>query len=254
MATKSAAVVRLAVESALAGRVIAPFQYRDRQVLETAPTGVAPVDALTGGLPRGGLTEISGPAGAGKTSLLTAALAARTRAAEVCALVDARDAFDPETAEAAGVHLERLLWVRCREIAQAMRVTDLLLQGGGFAMVAVDLSDIAPRLVRHVPLNVWFRWRRAVENTQTILVVLGQESHAKTCASLVLRIESQAAQWISTAGEPRQTEALLLEEFVSGVERVRTRRRDEVLMKQLDAQEERTQFAARIAGKYGRKR
>lgn len=254
MATKSAAVVRLAVESALAGRVIAPFQYRDRRVLETASTGVASVDALTGGLPRGGLTEISGPAGAGKTSLLTAALAARTRAAEVCALVDARDAFDPETAEAAGVHLERLLWVRCREIAQAMRVTDLLLQGGGFAMVAVDLSDIAPRLVRHVPLNVWFRWRRAVENTQTILVVLGQESHAKTCASLVLRIESQAAQWISTAGEPHKTEALRLEGFVSGVERVRTRRRDEVLMKQLDAQEERTQFAARIANKYGRKR
>src|SRR5262249_22237422 len=134
MATKSASVVRLAVESALSGRVIAPFQYRDQHVLETVPTGVASIDALTGGLPRGGLTEIFGLPGAGKTSLLTAALAARTRATEVCALVDARDAFDPETAEAAGVRLERLLWVRCREIAQAMRVTDLLLQGGGFGM------------------------------------------------------------------------------------------------------------------------
>lgn len=251
MATKSAAAVRLAVESALAGRVVAPFQYRDWRVLETAPTGVASVDALTGGLPRGGLTEIFGPAGAGKTSLLSAALAARTRAAEVCALVDARDAFDPETAEAAGVQLERLLWVRCREIAQATRVTDLLLQGGGFGMVAVDLSDIAPRLVRHVPLNVWFRWRRAVENTQTILVVMGQESNAKTCASLVLRIESEASEWVSTAGE-RQTEALLLEGFASGVERVRTRRREEVLMKQLDAKEERTRFEARATNHYGK--
>ena len=254
MATKSAAAVRLAVESALAGRVIAPFQYRDWRVLKTAPTGVTSVDTLTGGLPRGGLTEISGPAGAGKTSLLTAALAARTRAAEVCALVDARDAFDPETAEAAGVQLERLLWVRCREIAQAMRVTDLLLQGGGFGMVAVDLSDVSPRLVRRVPLNVWFRWRRAVENTQTILVVLGQESNAKTCASLVLRMESESAQWLSTAGGPRQTEALLLEGFISGVERVSTRRQEEVLMKQLDAKEERTRLVARVANKYGRKR
>jgi len=253
MATQSAAAVRLAVESALAGRVVAPFQYHDWRVLETAPTGIASVDALTGGLPRGGLTEIFGPAGAGKTSLLTAALAARTRAAEVCALVDARDAFDPETAEAADVRLERLLWVRCREIAQAMRVTDLLLQGGGFGMVAVDLSDIAPRLVRHVPLNVWFRWRRAVENTQTILMVLGQESNAKTCASLVLRIESEGAEWSSTAGEPRQTEALLLEGFESGVERVRTRRREEVLMKQLDAKEERTRFGARTANQYGKR-
>src|SRR5262249_43267190 len=131
MATKSASAVRLAVESALAGRVIAPFQYRDRRVLETAPVGVASVDALTGGLPRGGLTEIFGLLGSGKTSLLTAALATRTRAMEACALVDAHDAFDPETAESAGVRLERLLWIRCREIAQAMRVTDLLLQGGG---------------------------------------------------------------------------------------------------------------------------
>src|SRR5262249_37527973 len=142
MALKSAAAVRLAVESALAGRVIAPFHYRDRRGLEAAPTGVATGDVLTGGLPRGGVTGIFAPLGAGKTSLLTAALAARTQAAETCALVDARDAFDPETAEAAGVRLERLLWVRCREISQALRATDLLLQGGGFGMVAVDMSDI----------------------------------------------------------------------------------------------------------------
>src|SRR5262249_59458461 len=102
MSVKSATAVRLAVESALAGRVIAPFQYRDRRALETASTGAPSVDALTGGFPRGALTEICGPAGCGKTSLLVAALAARTEAAEACALVDARDAFDPETAEAAG--------------------------------------------------------------------------------------------------------------------------------------------------------
>jgi recombination protein RecA len=251
MATKSATAVRLAVESALAGRVIAPFQYRDRRVLESAPTGVAPVDALTGGLPHGGLTEIFGSAGAGKTSLLTAALAARTQAAEVCALVDAQDAFDPETAEAAGVRLERLLWVRCREITQAMRVTDLLLQGGGFGMVAVDLSDIAPRLVRHVPLNVWFRWRRAVENTQTILVVIGQESNVKACASLVLRLESESAQWTPTAGEARHTEAQLLEARKSTVEKVRARKQKQELMTQMDAKEDFASFEAGSVRKYG---
>jgi recombination protein RecA len=98
MGIKTAAALRLEVESALAGRVVAPFQFRERRLVETAPTGVAEVDALTGGLPRGGLTEIFGPVGAGKTSLLMAALAERTTAAEACALVDARDAFDPEAA------------------------------------------------------------------------------------------------------------------------------------------------------------
>jgi hypothetical protein len=256
MGMKTAAALRLEVESALAGRVAAPFQYRDRRAVETAPTGVAAVDALTGGLPRGGLTEIFGAVGAGKTSLLMAALAGRT-AAEACALVDARDAFDPETAEAGGVRLERLLWVRCREIAQAMRATDLLIQGGGFGMIAVDLSDIAPRVLRQVPLNVWFRWRRAVEETQTILLVMEPEANAKTCASLVLRMQSGAARWASTAGDLRQTEARLLEGRGSGLERVRARKRArDIFMKQIDAreiEEDCAAFETRIVRPFGEK-
>src|SRR5882724_11490448 len=235
MGVKTAAALRLEVESALAGRVVAPFQFRERRLVETAPTGVAEVDALTGGLPRGGLTEIFGPVGVGKTRLLMAALAERTAAAEACALVDARDAFDPETAEAAGVQLERLLWVRCREISQAMRATDLLIQGGGFGLIAVDLSDIAPRVLRHVPLNVWFRWRRAVEETQTILLVMEPEANAKTCASLVLRMEHESALWTSTAGDSRQTEARLLAGRGIRVERVRTRRQEEVFVRRIDS-------------------
>ena len=256
MGMKSAAALRLEVESALAGRVVAPFQYRERRLLETAPTGVAAVDALTGGLPRGGLTEIFGPVGAGKTSLLTAALAGRTAAAEACALVDARDAFDPETASMAGVRLERLLWVRCREIQQAMRATDLLIQGGGFGLIAVDLSDIAPRVLRHVPLNVWFRWRRAVEETQTILLLMEQESNAKSCASLVLRMEHEAARWASTAGDLQQTAARLLEGRESRVERVRARRQEGIFMRRIDMAEtggDSVSFAVEIVGKYGEK-
>jgi recombination protein RecA len=237
MGIKTAAALRLEVESALAGRVVAPFQFRERRLVETAPTGVAEVDALTGGLPRGGLTEIFGPVGAGKTSLLMAALAERTTAAEACALVDARDAFDPEAAGAAGVRLERLLWVRCREISQAMRATDLLIQGGGFGLIAVDLSDIAPRVLRHVPLNVWFRWRRAVEETQTILLVMEPEANAKTCASLVLRMEHESALWTSTAGDSRQTEARLLAGRGIRVERVRARRQEGILMRRMDGVE-----------------
>jgi hypothetical protein len=62
-------------------------------------------------------------------------------------------------------------------------------------LVAVDLSDIAPRLVRHVPLDSWFRFRRAVEDTPTILMLLEQESNAKSCASLGLRLQAGAAGW-----------------------------------------------------------
>jgi recombination protein RecA len=195
---RNLAALRAQVEAALASRVSAPFNYRDRKILEMVSAGIPEIDSLAGGLPRGGLTEICGPPCSGRTSLLVAALASRTADAEACALIDGRDAFDPHSAELAGVELKRLLWVRCRNIDQALRATDLLLQGGGFGMVALDLGDIPPETVRYVPLNAWFRFRRAVEDTPTIFMVLEQEPNAKTCASLVLRMGALAAEWCKT--------------------------------------------------------
>jgi recombination protein RecA len=189
------AALRSKVELALAGRVAAPFNYRDRQEVVTVSSGIPEIDLLTGGLPRGALTEIFGPSCSGRTSLLLSALSVRTAQEEACALIDGGDAFDPHSAEAAGVELRKLLWVRCRNVEQTLRATDLLLQGGGFGLIAVDLSDIAPRLVRHVPLDSWFRFRRAVEDTPTVLVLLEQESNAKSCASLGLRLEAGTAGW-----------------------------------------------------------
>jgi recombination protein RecA len=196
------AALRSKVELALAGRVAAPFTYRDRKTVTTVTTGIPEIDSVTGGLPRGALTEIFGPSCSGRTSLLLSALSARTEQEEACALIDGADAFDPHSAEAAGVELRKLLWVRCKNIEQTLRATDLLLQGGGFGFIAVDLSDISPRLVRHVPLESWFRFRRAVEDTPTILMLLEQESNAKTCASLGLRLESEAASWARTIPTP----------------------------------------------------
>jgi recA bacterial DNA recombination protein len=192
----SITALRARVESSLAGRIPAPFAYRDRRVVDTVSCGIPEIDRLTGGLPRGGLTEICGPPCSGRTSLLLSALAARTAQAEACALVDGRDGFDPQTARAAGVRLEQLLWVRCREIEQALRATDLLLRGGGFGLIAVDLADIEPKTVRDVPLNAWFRFRRAVEDTPAILLLVEQESNAKTCASLVLQLAAEGTRWL----------------------------------------------------------
>jgi hypothetical protein len=195
------ATLRSDVELSLAGRVISPFGYRDRKSVETVLTGIPEIDALAGGFPRGGLTEICGPPCSGRTTVLLSALASRTAEAEVCALIDARDSFDPRSAEVAGVELQQLLWVRCRSLDQSLRAADLLIQGGGFGFIALDLSDVAPETVRHVPLNAWFRFRRAVEDTATVLLVLEQESNAKTCASLVLRMSLKAANWSGGAAE-----------------------------------------------------
>jgi recombination protein RecA len=222
------ALLRSKLESALAGRIPAPFTYRDRKPAEIVSTGIPEIDLLAGGLPRGGLTEICGPPCSGGTSLLVSALAARTSRSEVCALIDGCDSFDPHSAEAAGVELQQLLWARCRNIDHAFRATDLLIQGGGFGLIALDLSGIPPETVRHVPLNVWFRFRRAVEDTPAILVVLEQESNAKTCASLVLQLATERAHWVSTldrqaANPSRHSPSCLLDHFEVRAEILRSR-------------------------------
>jgi recombination protein RecA len=219
-AASSLAALRSKIELDLRGRVVSPFNYRDRNVFELVSTGIPSLDAVVGGLPRGAMTEICGPPCSGRTSVLLSALAARTAEGEMCALIDARDSFDPALASAAGVALRQVLWVRCENADQALRATDLLIQAGGFGLVAVDLSDIAPKIVRYVPLNAWFRFRRAVEDTPTILMVLEQEANAKTCASLVLRLETRPAEWseagLSMYGGKKTTQRRRVREVAQG--------------------------------------
>jgi len=216
--------LRLHVESALAGRVVSPFRFREATAPIVVPTGIGALDELSGGLPRGCLTEIYGPPCSGKTSILQSVLAVCTRAEESCALVDAQDSFDPVGAQNAGVELSQLLWVRCHGIDPALRSLDLLLHGGGFGLVALDLGDVPPKLVRQVQLNVWFRMRRAVEDTSTVFVVLAQETNAKSCAALVLRVEKEAIDWAlpMTLGCVEHTQGCLVESSVHSAEMVRS--------------------------------
>src|ERR1035441_8641697 len=144
-----AAVLLKQFESVTAG----PLDWQSRPEPERAPTGVAEIDSATGGLPRGCLTEIVGPASSGRTSLLLGLLAAATARQEACALVDAEDAFSPHSAADAGVHLAHLLWVRCGHNAEhALKAADLLIQGGGFGLVVMDLGDTAPHTARRISL------------------------------------------------------------------------------------------------------
>jgi hypothetical protein len=175
--------------------------WQERPAPETVPAGVADVDALTGGLPRGCLTEIAGPASSGRTSLMLSILAGATAREEVCALIDTTDAFDPGGAAAAGVRLEKLLWVRCSGDAErALKATDLLVQGGGFGLVAMDLGDTPPGTAGRISMTSWFRLRRAVEHTPTVLLAVSQQPNARTCASLVVECARERVAWSGARG------------------------------------------------------
>ncbi len=199
---RNGAALRFPIESELAGRISVPSYY-DPSGDEKVSDGNLESGFLAGGLPCGAITEICGPTSSDRTSLLLSVFASRTLAAEVCALIDGGDAFDPNSARATGVQLDRLLWVRCQNLDQALRATDLVLHAGGFGLVALDLGDIPPETVNSVSPSVWFRFRRAVAHTPTRFLVLEQEPHAGSSASLVLRMEAEATYW-SQAANGRQ--------------------------------------------------
>ena len=195
-----AAILKNQFESMLGGNL----DWRSRPPTEWVRSGISELDSAMGGLPRGALTEIVGEASSGRTSLLLSIIAEATTRSETCALVDAEDAFDPHSAAAAGVHLERLIWVRSAHNAEhALKAADLLIQGGGFGLVVLDLGDTPPATARRISLTSWFRLRRAVEPTPTVLVSVARQSNAKTCASLILECAREDVDWRGAHGTSR---------------------------------------------------
>jgi hypothetical protein len=132
-------------------------------------SGVLAIDALTGGLPRGCLTEICGPASSGRTTLLLSALAAATRRGEFCVVVDTSDALDPHSAAAAGVDLDRLLWVRCSDDPPPKSHTKQGYHTSGASLAREDSSQVAFDFDHTSSRQSWQRLEQALRATDLLL-------------------------------------------------------------------------------------
>src|SRR5438067_6592509 len=199
------ALARADLESLLRARqldrtlttTLPPVEY------DAAACGITALDVhLGGGFPRGQVSELVGPRSSGRTSLLHRMLAAATAHGELVALVDALDMFDVESASAAGIHLDRLLWIRghvvsnpgmCRDLnqralEQALKAFTLVLQAGNFGLVAFDVADAPPDAVRRLPFTTWLRLQRITERSQTLAVLVGSEPMARSSAGLTVKV------------------------------------------------------------------
>src|SRR5882762_2671823 len=168
-----------------------------------APSGVVSLDArLGGGFPRGQLSELVGPRSSGRTSLMLQMIAEATARGELVGMVDALDMLDVESAAAAGVDLQRLLWVRghvvanpgfCsdlnqRALEQAIRAFTLILQAGNFGLVVLDVAEAPVQALRRLPFTTWLRLQRMVEGSQTACLLIGSQPIARSSAGLTLRL------------------------------------------------------------------
>jgi recombination protein RecA len=169
----------------------------------TAPTGITALDAcLGGGFPRGHVSELVGPRSSGRTSLLLHLAAAATARQEIVAIVDVLDMLDAASAEAAGVDLTRLLWIRgqvtphqgpCRDMNQraldrAMKAFTLVLQAGNFGLVAFDAAEAPRHAIERLPFTTWRRLQRIVEGSQTACVLVADAPIARSAGGVTVKL------------------------------------------------------------------
>ncbi|HEY2931016.1 MAG TPA: hypothetical protein VGK99_04660 [Acidobacteriota bacterium] len=173
-------------------------------------------DLLSGGLPRGQISEITGPISSGKSSLLYSVLAQATRQREVVACVDCNQ-FDPWSAYRSGLDLKKLLWVRCSQSYQLLKAADILCNAGNFGVIALDMINLK-RAGLYGP-DVWFRLQRIVEGTKTVLLVLSVHPQARTASRLTLSLKKKDLYW-----EGRQSTWKLLQGFSMEVNCARGKR------------------------------
>jgi len=187
------------VELVLVDRFGDVFERHERRPLEVFPTGVREIDEPLYGLPRGAITELHGSASSGRTSLMLSALANATAHEEICAIIDCDDTFDLASAAQAGVDFKHTLWVRCgHSLERAFKAVDLVLHAGGFGFIALNLCNVPAKVARRVISSWWFRFRRAIEDTPTALIVLTPVACVRSCAALVLELKNENSVWPST--------------------------------------------------------
>ena len=215
----SPATVKAALEDLLRHRRLQadgpPLRGEDVRPRPLA-TGVAEVDGLLGGgLPRGQVSEVHGPASSGRTALAVSIMARTTRAGALAAWVDPADRFDPSGAAEAGVDLRRVLWLRggaaeTAGLARAVAAVGTVLGSGLFEVVVLDVVGQGVE-ARRLPGATWIRLQRLIELQPTVLVLLADAhlAHGPSGASVALR--AMDARWSGAPGPGRLLQGLQVE-------------------------------------------
>jgi hypothetical protein len=218
MAKISLAILEAALRDRRLDTTLTSMRPENMGPVERVPSSLAPIDAvLRGGLPKGQLSEIAGPASSGRTTLLLSTCAAATRRGEIVALVDPFDRLDVASAVAAGVDLSRLLWVRGeglgthgvagRAMERGLKALNLILQADGFGVVAMDLADVPAPALAGLPMTTWPRVQRAIEGRNTACVLVTARPLARSAGGLTVWLDGalSRARW---AGDSARSQRL----------------------------------------------
>jgi energy-coupling factor transporter ATP-binding protein EcfA2 len=194
-------------------------------------SGLAPLDTLIdGGIPRGRITEITGRAGSGKTSIAASFASFATHRGEVAAWLDSSGSFDPESMAAAGVDLRRMLWASMRRGAARdlrsplrkgagpgvrfpiVKAAELVLEAGGFGLVVVDFGEAVRALTYASSLRI----ARAAERSGAAVIAIAPWRMCGTFAALSIAASRAATSFSRLApGSPVIFDGLAVDAMVA---------------------------------------
>jgi hypothetical protein len=240
------AVARAELEALLKARKLDRTLARAQEAGQgSVPTGIAVLDdVLAGGLPRGEMSEVVGPRSSGRSSLFAASLAASTAHGELAALVDTLDMFDPASGAAAGIHMDRLLWIRgdalsrhpappararfqpagrhpvrverlaapdpwMRVLDRSVKAANLVLQAGGFDIVVLDIGEVPPEAIRRLPFTTWFRLQRTIESSRTAFLLVAPMPLARSAGGVTVVLSRPGRMTGQWSGTPEGTRLFL---------------------------------------------
>lgn len=164
------------------------------------------------------MVELTGPLSSGKSSLAWRIVAETARRGELVAYIDPYCALDGDSVQAAGVPADRLLWIHWPPVPtaeepspsaggegassaapgileHALKCADVAARSGVFALVVLDLQPPPEQRPRQWPPSVWFRLQRAVQGTETTLLVLSPVRLAGGAARLALTLQRRKSWW-----------------------------------------------------------
>jgi recombination protein RecA len=116
--------------------------------VDVIPTGSLALDRAlgVGGVPRGRVTEIYGPDGAGKTTLAQHIVAEAQKRGGVAAYIDMEHALDPAYSARCGVDVDDLLISQPDTGEQALEIAETLIRSGAVDIIVVDsVAALVPR-------------------------------------------------------------------------------------------------------------
>lgn len=189
-------------------RLVVPADRVEREG-RTVPSGLEQLDRVAGGgLPAGAITEVVALSCGGAT-VLYAALAGATSRGQMAAVVDPQEGFDVASAHAAGVVLERLLWIRPQgSFKKALQALERILSSGGFGMAALDLG-VGSKKAFEAPA-AWMRIRKLARASGAVVLVISATPRVGTFASLGVSVRRRRARWRGRVSKERWLEGIEL--------------------------------------------